>query len=34
MAKELEATEAEIQLDEGDIQHLETVVEEGTDGEE
>jgi hypothetical protein len=34
MAKDLETTEAQIQLVEGDIKHLETVVEEGTDGED
>ena len=34
MAKDLETTEAQIQLVEEDIQRLESVVEEGTDGED
>ena len=34
MAKDLETTEAQIQLVEGDITKLESVVEEGTDGED
>ena len=34
LAKDLETTEAQIQLVEGDITKLESVVEEGTDGED
>ena len=34
MAKELETTEAQIQLDEEDIAKLQSVVEEGTDGDD
>ena len=34
MTKDLETTEAQIQLVEGDIKKLQSVVEEGTDGED
>ncbi len=34
LAKDLETTEAQIQLAEQDIKHLETVVEDWTDGED